>query len=185
MEIDLPSALRAHPCPHGEKIEEVISRPCVSDQGCRARGAVVLSKTAAQDAWVLRAVDLRPRRREARLGRKSGVGMAVRFAVGAKGTQHQKPPPGPPHPQPGHCFPAHDCPVIPGNSQLLFTACLLTIARHCAVMRSKIILPLSKCPRTVSRSRWASRRTPNEPMLRKENVLYCTNRGTFYIALTQ
>ena len=33
-------------------------------------------------------------------------------------------------------------------------------ARYCAVLRGKKILPLSKCPRTVSRSRSASRQAP-------------------------
>ena len=39
------------------------------------------------------------------------------------------------------------------------TACLPGIARHWSALVGKI-LPLSKCPRTVSRSRWASRRAP-------------------------
>ena len=58
----------------------------------------------------------------ARLGRKSCIGMAVRFAVGAQESQHHKPPPGPPRPPPSHCFPAryfpplsaHFCPLLPG-----------------------------------------------------------------------
>ena len=57
----------------------------------------------------------------------------------------------------------HYCPELPGISRLLFIACLLTIARHCAVLRGIArlkILPLSKCPRTVRRSRSASRRAP-------------------------
>ena len=41
-----------------------------------------------------------------RLGRKSGVCMAVLFAVGAKGSHNQKPPPGQPRPPPSHCLPA-------------------------------------------------------------------------------
>ena len=89
----------------------------------------------------------------ARLGRKSCVGMAVRFAVGAKGSQNQKPPPGPPRPPPIHCLPAPDCPEFPGSFLLLACSRLRGIARL-------KILPLSKCPRTVSRSRWASRRAP-------------------------
>ena len=43
---------------------------------------------------------------------------------------------------------------------------LLTIARNCPARGA-----LSKCPRTVSRSRSASRRAQDEPMLRKGNVL--------------
>ena len=77
----------------------------------------------------------------ARLGRKSGVCMAVLFAVGAKGSHNQKPPPGPPRRPPSQCFPAHFCPELPG------------------IARQKI-LPLSKCPRTVRRSRSALRRAP-------------------------
>ena len=64
----------------------------------------------------------------ARLGRKSGVGMAVRFAVGAKGSHNQKPPPEPPHPPPSHCFPARYFPLLSAHF------CPL-IARHCAVLR--------------------------------------------------
>ena len=73
-------------------------------------------------------------------------------------------------PAPFYCLPAHDC----------------------AALRGKKILPLSKCPRTASRSPWASRRaplaaaadasgllglwrTPNELML---------ERGTFCLAQT-
>ena len=92
----------------------------------------------------------------ARLGRKSCIGMAVRFAVGAQESQHHKPPPGSPRPPPSHCFPAryfpplsaHFCPLLPG------------IARNCPELLGKKILPLSKCPRTVRRSRSASRRAP-------------------------
>ena len=55
----------------------------------------------------------------AKLGRKSRpVGMAVRLAVGAKGSHNQKPPPGPPHPPPSHCFPARNCPELPGIARL-------------------------------------------------------------------
>ena len=61
----------------------------------------------------------------ARLGRKSCVGMAVRFAVGAKGSQNQKPPP-------IHCLPAPDCPEFPGSFLLLACSRLRGIARYCA-----------------------------------------------------
>ena len=44
-------------------------------------------------------------------------------------------------------------------------------------------LPLSRCPRSVRRSRPASRRVQNEPMLKKGNVLDCANGGTFHKAL--
>ena len=55
---------------------------------------------------------------------ESGVGMPVRFNVGAKGSQNQEPPPGPPRPPPSHCFPAHYSPQLK-------------------------ILPLSQCPLSV------------------------------------
>ena len=119
-----------------------------------------------------------------RLGRQSGVGTAVRFAVGAKGSHNQKPPPGPPRPPPSHCFPAHYSPH--------YWSALVGIGRI-------KILPLSKGSNAVSReipgkcaeSRVCGRppevhrspqlpspsgllpmrRTQNEPMLRKGNVL--------------
>ena len=50
-------------------------------------------------------------------------------------------------PAPFYCLPAHDC------------AALWGIVRNCAVWGA-VLLPLSKCPRTVRRSRWASRRAP-------------------------
>ena len=84
----------------------------------------------------------------------------------------------------------------------------LTTAHYCAVLRGIArlkILPLSKCPRTVSRSRSASRRAPlaaapvasgllplrrtqNEPMLRKGNVLDCVDTHAWrvsYVDLTK
>ena len=64
----------------------------------------------------------------ARLGRKSGVGRAVRFAVGAQGSHNQKPPPGAPHPPPSYGFPAHFCPLLPGIARL--SSC-----PYCAVLR--------------------------------------------------
>ena len=65
----------------------------------------------------------------ARHGRKSCVGMAVVFAVGAKGPQHQKPPPGPPNSPPSQCFTAHDC------------AALWGIVRNCAVWGGILFAP--------------------------------------------
>ena len=178
-----------------KKIEEVISRPCVSDegcagnpgrhalspparrdrqgpprptrpgrlrsarrpqaaQGCRARGTFVLSNKAAQDARALRADELRPRRiegvswsrilcRNGRSVRRWCARVATQKTAAQTATKSLLP-----------------CPRLPGNSRLLITACLLTIARHCAALRGKKILPLSKCPCTVSRSRSASRRAP-------------------------
>ena len=117
--------------------------------------------------------------------------MAVRFAVGAKGSQTQKPPPGPPHPPPSQCFPAslptvvphdpifpaisrlscrqvtafpaHFCPLLPGIARNFPAPFYCLPAHDCAVLRGIArlkILPLSKCPRTVRRSRSASRRAP-------------------------
>ena len=44
------------------------------------------------------------------------------------------------------------------------------------------ILPLNRCPRSVRRSRVASRRTPKEPMLRKRNVLYSADTRAISVA---
>ena len=61
---------------------------------------------------------------------------------------------------------ARNCPELPRISRLLFIACLLTIAPLCgglcAIVQygGAVLLPLSQCPRTVHRSRSASRRAP-------------------------
>ena len=123
----------------------------------------------------------------ARLSRKSCVCMAVRFAMGAQGSHHQKPPPGPPRPPTSHGFPARVRAAMRGNlvAQSLFPCSLLfTIVHYCSGGGGG-----SKCPRTVSRSRsditterrsrqlpspsglLPLRRTQNEPMLRKGSVL--------------
>ena len=181
MEIDLPSPQRSlwrlqPPPPAGilalakkkaeKKIEEVISRPCVSDEGCAGNpgrhalwrqpgetvkalpgrpgragcglpGAPKLPKAHAPEARSScrtklhmmrgrcgRTTSFGPGAWMARLGRKSCVGRAVVFAVGAKGSHNQKPPPGPP---PTHCFPAryfpplsaHFCPLLLGIARLV------------------------------------------------------------------
>ena len=85
----------------------------------------------------------------ARLSRKSGIGMVVRFTTAAQGPPNQKPPPGPPRPPPSHCFSAHHCAALWGGG-----------VRTCAVWGGAFLLHLSQCPRTVSRSGWASRRAP-------------------------
>ena len=100
----------------------------------------------------------RPTRHESRIT----AFMAVRLAVGAQGSHNQKPPP-------SQCFPAHFCPELPGISRNFPApfyclpahdcAALWGIVRNCAVWGA-VLLPLSKCPRTVRRSRWASRRAP-------------------------
>ncbi len=147
-------------------------------QGCRARGVFVLSRRAAHDAPALRADDLRPRRREGASGSQilCRNGRSVRRWCARVTRQNRRP---------------------DRRVRRPVTACLPGIARNFPAR----ILPLSKCPRTVSRSRSASRRaplaaapvalrgllplrsTPTEPMLSKGNVLHCTNRGTFYIAV--
>ena len=85
----------------------------------------------------------------ARLGRKSGVGMAVRFAVGAKGSHHQKP-------TPGHCFPAHDCPALRGISRLScrpVTASLLTSAHNCPELPGSFLLLACSLLRGIARQK--------------------------------
>ena len=60
--------------------------------------------------------------------------MAVRFAVSAKGSHHQKPPPGPLHPPTSHCFTAHFRAALRGiarQSCCPVTASLLTSAHYC------------------------------------------------------
>ena len=104
----------------------------------------------------------------ARLGRKSGVGMAVRFALGAQGTHNQKPPPGPPRPPPSLCFPAHYLPLLAAH----FCPLLPGIARNCSGGGGA----LSKCPQLPSPSGLLPlRRTQNESMLRKGNVPDCVD----------
>ena len=140
--IDLPPAAPPHAAgilalakeKAEEKIEEVISRPCVCYEGCRARGAFVLSKRAAQDARALRADDLRPRRRDGaswsqilcRNGRSVRRGCA---RVAQPKTAAQS---------------------------------LLRCQRLCAIVQygGAFFLHLSQCPRTVRRSRSVSRRAP-------------------------
>ena len=116
--------------------------------------------------------------------------MAVRFAEAAQGTHNQKPPP-------SHCSPAHFCPELPGflaAQSLLAYPRFPGIARlggACASVRAPSAVlgrphDERRSPQILSASGLLPlRRTPNEPMLRKENVLYCTNRGTFFISLTR
>ena len=121
----------------GETVKALPGRP--RRAGCSLPGAPKLPKAAAPEArsscqkepprmrgrcgWT----SFGPDASRARLGRKSCVGMAVRFAVGAKGSHHQKPPPGPPHPPTSHGLPAHGCSAFLG-----------------------ILFPLSKCSSAVS-----------------------------------
>ena len=121
--------------------------------GSRAQGAFVLSKTAAQDARALRKDDLRPRCREGeswsqircRHGRSvhrwfervAQPKTAARTAAPAKSLL------------PCPLLPTMDCSLLP------------TIARNCPELLGGVGgVTLNKCPRTVSRSRSASRRAP-------------------------
>ena len=113
--------------------------------GCRARGAFVLSKRAAQDARVLRADELRPRRIEgASFSQiRCRQGRSVR-----RGCSRVAPPK------------TAARTAAPAAQSLLPCSLLSTIAGIGRHWSDKKILPLSKCPRTVRRSRSASRRAP-------------------------
>ena len=141
----------------GERVKALPGRP--GRAGCGLPGAPKLPQALAPEARsCCRKEPHRMRGRRgrtsfgpgagrARLGRKSGVGRAVRLAVGAQGSHNQKPPPGPPPPPPSHCLPAR-C-----------GAAVAPLWRGYGAAWSGI-LPLSQCPRTVRRSRSASRRAP-------------------------
>ena len=100
----------------GETVKALPGRP--GRGGCGLPGAPKLPQAAAPEARSSCRTKLHRMRRRcgrtsfgpgawtARLGRKSGVGRAVEFIVGAKGSHNQKPPPGPPRPPPSHCLPA-------------------------------------------------------------------------------
>ncbi len=156
-----------------ENIEEVISRPCASDEGCislhvgrrsagegrqdEARAAragntafVVLRITSHETritvctAFGTEALQscfsrlglpsmmtgrresqpafLMKWRGEVRAGHETRITAftAVRFALVAKGSYNQKPPPEPPRLPPSHCLPVHHC------------SPLFTIVRHCS-----------------------------------------------------
>ena len=140
----------------GETVQALPGRP-----GCALPGAPKLPQAAAPEARSSCRTKLhRMRRRYGRtsfgpgacracLGRKSCVGRAVVFAVGAKGSHNRKPPP-------SQCFPAHVRAAMRGN---LIAQSLLACPELPGIARLKI-LPLSQCPRTVRRSRSASRRAP-------------------------
>ena len=76
---------------------------------------------------------------------------------------------------------------VAGKAGYSLLACALwsgcgaaVVERHGAAWSG--ILPLNQCPRSVRRSRSASRRTPKEPMLRKRNVLYCVDTKAVSVA---
>ena len=170
----------------GETVKALPGRP-----GCGLPGAPKLPQAAAPEARSCcrtklhrmrgrcRRTTFGPGASMARLGRKSGVGRAVRFAVGAQGT----------HPPPSYGFPAHFCPLLPGIARL--SSC-----PYCAVLRGiarqKNIAPEQVSAQsqpfsvglTTSAVRRSSRRPPgcfrwrlthNEPMLRKGNFLDCVD----------
>ena len=128
----------------GERVKALPGRP-----GCGLPGAPKLPQAAAPEARSscrtklhlmrgrCRRTSFAPGASRARLGRKSGVGMAVRLAVGAQGSHNQKPPPGPPRPPPSQCFPAHFCPLLPGGD----CAALWGIVRNCAVSGGSLVAP--------------------------------------------
>ena len=131
--------------------------------GCRARGAFVLSKRAARDARALRADELRLRRREGASfsqirclhGRSVRPGCArdaqpeTAARTAAPAAQSLLP-----------------CPLL----TTIGCSLLPTIARNCSGGGGA----LSKCPQLPSPCGLLPlRRTQNEPMLRKGNVLYC------------
>ena len=135
-----PYARRGHPCPREEKSGEKnrggditsirLRRSLFFVAPATPAGAPKLPQAAAPEARSCCRTKLHRMRRRcgrtsfgpgawmARLGRKSGVGMAVRLAVGAKGSHNQKPPAGPPRPPPSQCSPAHFCPELPGIARL-------------------------------------------------------------------
>ena len=88
--------------------------------------------------------------------------VAVRFSVGDPGVcavrSRRKPPSGPLRPPASHCFPVHHCSPLFGEN-----------------------IVLRQCPRAARTAAPAAlrlvplRRTPNEPMLRKGNFLYCVD----------
>ena len=180
----------------GETVKALPGRP--GRGGCSLPGAPKLPQAAAPEARSSCRTKLRRMRGRcgrtsfgqsagmARPGCKSGVCMAVRFAVCAKGTHNKKTPPGPLRPPPSHCFPVHGCSAFLG-----------------------ILFPLSKCSSAVSReipgfcaeSRVCGRPhderrepqlpspsgllplrlTQNEPMLRKGTVLYAIDSRESFV----
>ena len=115
-------------------------------QGSRARGAFVLSNKAAHDARALRADDeLRPRRMDGAswsqiMCRKGRCVRRWRERVAQPKTAART--------AANSLLP---CPLLP----TIVCSLLSTIARYCSASGG-----LSKCPRTVRRSRSASRRAP-------------------------
>ena len=204
MEIDLPSARRSlrtdelglHFSPRGEAKCVRLTRHESRNTAFTHRARQASATKSWRSYHVLRPscgvkCRLGPGASRAPLSCKSCVCMAVRFAVSVQESQHQKPPPGPAAPAAWSLLPttARYCPA----SCRPVTASVPTMA-HDGSLLPGFLLPLSKCPRTVSRSRSASRgaviaaapvasgllgprRTQHEPMLRKGNVLDCTNRG--------
>ena len=167
--------------------------------GCRARGAFVLSKRAVQDARALRADELRPRSRDGvswsqirclhgRCVRRGCERVAQPKTAARTADKSLLPCAFPAHVRaaillPSHCFPAHFCSLLFGIVRGGWGG-----PEQVSAHRPPFSLGL-----TTSAVRRSSCRPPgsfrcgerkNEPMLRKGNVLYCTNRGTFYIALT-
>ena len=91
----------------------------------------------------------------------------------------------------GHSLPAHDGPLLPAicpRLPMMARYCSLNILPGASLQAPSVILGRPpderRQPQLPSPSVLVPRRPRhNEPMLRKENVLDCTNSGTFYLAL--
>ena len=93
--------------------------------------------------------------------------LAVRFAVGAQASHHQKAPPGPPHPPARSMVPGPRLSSMTPNIPQKCTKSRIPQKNRCLPARFCPRWPdvarwvgVSRCPRTVSASRPASRRAP-------------------------
>ena len=145
----------------GETVKALPGRP--GRAGCGLPGAPMLPKAAAPAApsscrkeWPAFArlpscrkssarITAFPRRRPFAASRsrpphetRVTAFMAVRFAVGAKGSHHQKPPPGPLYPPTSRGFPAHIRAAMRGN---LVAQSLLACPELPGIARQKNIAP--------------------------------------------
>ena len=96
--------------------------------------------------------------------------LAVRFAMGTQGSHNEKPPPGPPRAQPGHCFSAHFCSLLLGK-------------KYCPEPVSPHRQPLS-AGLTTSAVRRSPRRFPGCSRCDQHKMNPFRGRGTFDVAMT-